>query len=191
MCAPARTHRAPGTDSVTEGGRQSQFGVTARWRSHAAPGAASLAAIRAVGGLSRTGAFAIAQSTSHMSDADLKAIAIYLKDQPGQGGIASDPVASAQSAMKMGAQIYADECSGCHATDGKGSAGLFPPLQRSAIVHQHDATSLLHVVLRGARSVATDGAPPGMPQFGWLLKDDEVAAVLTYIRKAGATPRRL
>jgi mono/diheme cytochrome c family protein len=45
---------------------------------------------------------------------------------------------------------------------------------------------LLHVVLRGARSVATDGAPtaPAMPQFGWLLKDDEVAAVLTYIRNS-------
>ena len=128
----------------------------------------------------------IAASTSHMSDADLKAIAIYLKDQPSQGGIVSDAVASAQSAMKMGAQIYADECSGCHATDGKGSAGLFPPLQRSAIVQQNDATSLLHVVLRGARSVATDGAPtaPAMPQFGWLLKDDEVAAVLTYIRNS-------
>ena len=44
----------------------------------------------------------------------------------------------------------------------------------------------MHVVLRGARSVATDQAPTGaaMPEFGWLLKDDEVAAVLTYIRNS-------
>jgi mono/diheme cytochrome c family protein len=192
-CAPARTYRAPGTDSVTEGGRQSQFGVTARWRSHAATG-------RCLFGRDSCGRRTKPHWRVRDRSVDLahercrsQSDCHLSQDQPGQGGIASDPVASAQSAMKMGAQVYADECSGCHATDGKGSAGLFPPLQRSAIVHQHDATSLLHVVLRGARSVATDGAPtaPGMPQFGWLLKDYEVAAVLTYIRKAGATPRRL
>ena len=44
----------------------------------------------------------------------------------------------------------------------------------------------MHVVLRGARSVATDKVPtaPGMPEFGWLLTDDQVAAVLTYIRNS-------
>jgi mono/diheme cytochrome c family protein len=126
----------------------------------------------------------IGQSTSHMNDADLKAIATYLKDQPGGGNDQADPPAPDQSAMKIGAKIYADECSGCHAADGKGSAGLFPPLGSSALVQQTDPTSLMHIVLRGARSVATDGAPtaPAMPQFAWLLKDDEVAAVLTYIR---------
>ena len=41
-------------------------------------------------------------------------------------------------------------------------------------------------MLRGARSVATDGAPtgPAMPAFGWLLTDDQVAAVTTFIRQA-------
>ena len=49
-----------------------------------------------------------------------------------------------------------------------------------------DPTSLMHIVLRGARGVATDRAPTGaaMPGFGWLLKDDEVAAVLTYVRNS-------
>ncbi len=97
-----------------------------------------------------------------------------------------DPARADQPAMKIGAKIYADECAGCHAANGKGSAGLFPPLAGSAIVQQIDPTSLLHVVLRGARSVATDRAPTAsaMPQFAWLLKDDEVAAVLTYIRNS-------
>jgi mono/diheme cytochrome c family protein len=127
----------------------------------------------------------IGASTSHMNDADLKAIATYLKDQSGQD-IQVDPPAADQPAMKMGAKIYADECAGCHAGNGKGSAGLFPPLEKSAIVQQIDPTSLLHVVLRGARSVATDREPTAaaMPQFAWLLKDDEVAAVLTYIRNS-------
>jgi mono/diheme cytochrome c family protein len=128
----------------------------------------------------------IGQSTSHMNDADLKAIATYLKDRSGPGDSQADPPAPDQSTMTVGAKIYADECSGCHVANGKGSAGLFPPLAGSALVQQTDPTSLMHVVLRGARSVATDGAPTAsaMPQFAWLLKDDEVAAVLTYIRNS-------
>ena len=88
--------------------------------------------------------------------------------------------------MKIGAAIYADECAGCHAANGKGASGLFPSLNGSPAVQQADPTTLLHVVLRGARSAATDGAPTGaaMPQFDWILNDDQVAAVLTYIRNA-------
>jgi mono/diheme cytochrome c family protein len=123
-------------------------------------------------------------STSHMSDADLKAIAAYLKDQSGQPQSASvDPD---QATLKTGAQIYADECSGCHSANGKGTIGIFPTLSGSAIVQQTDPTSLLHVVLRGARSVGTDQAPTAsaMPAFDWLLNDDQVAAVLTFIRNS-------
>ena len=145
-------------------------------------------------GHSRTGAATglmsetVGNSTSHMSDADLKAIAIYLKDQPGRGDNQQQdtPAVSNDSAVKGGGKIYADECAGCHIANGKGIAGLFPALDGSSMVQQIDPTSLLHVVLRGARSVATREAPTGaaMPQFGWLLNDDQVAAVLTYIRNS-------
>jgi len=122
-----------------------------------------------------------------MNEADLKAIAVYLKDQPGQStNDNQQPVVVNQDDMKRGVNIYADECAGCHGANGKGAAGLFPALDGSSIVQQLDPTSLMHVVLRGASSVATDKAPTGaaMPEFGWLLKDGEVAAVLTYIRNA-------
>lgn len=126
-------------------------------------------------------------STSHMSDADLRAIAVYLKDQPGaQPSASSSSSAPAQSAMKAGAQIYADECSGCHTRNGKGIANMFPSLNGSPAVQQTDPMTLLRIVLRGARSVATPAAPtaPGMPSFGWILNDDQVAAVLTYVRNS-------
>lgn len=123
-------------------------------------------------------------STSHMSDDDLKAIAVYLKDAPGEQE--SAPPAPDRSAMTAGAQIYADECSGCHTSTGKGIAGIFPALSGSPAVQQSDPTSLLHVVLRGARSAGTEKAPtaPAMPAFAWVLNDDQVAAVITYIRNA-------
>ena len=128
-------------------------------------------------------------STSKMSDADLTAIAVYLKDQngqPQQTAAADPPDPPDQRVMKSGAQIYADECSGCHGADGKGTAGLFPSLNGSPVVQQMDATTLLHVVLRGALSVGTKPAPtaPAMPQFGWILDNKDVAAVVTYIRNS-------
>ena len=121
-------------------------------------------------------------STSHMKESDLKAIAVYLKDSASQQESASsDPD---QAAMKAGAQIYADECSACHGADGKGNPGMFPSLNGSTAVQQIDPSSLLHVVLRGARSVGTASAPtaPAMPEFSWILQDGQIADVLTYIR---------
>jgi mono/diheme cytochrome c family protein len=126
----------------------------------------------------------ISYSSAHMTDADLRAIAIYLKDQPGQNE--APPPLPPEAVMKAGAQIYADQCSGCHTPNGAGTAGLFPTLAHSPVVQQVDPTSLLRVVLRGTRSVGTPSAPTAaaMPQFGWLLKDADVAAVLTYIRNS-------
>jgi mono/diheme cytochrome c family protein len=124
-------------------------------------------------------------STSHMRDDDVRSIALYLKDRHSQTASSnSDP--PDQSRMKAGAQIYADECSGCHAPSGKGTPGLFPSLNGTPMVHQADATTLIRVVLRGALSVATNQAPTGpeMPAFGWILSDDQVADVLTYIRNS-------
>jgi mono/diheme cytochrome c family protein len=132
-------------------------------------------------------------STSKMSDADLKAIATYLKDRPGdpshqpnQSQAVSAPLAADQASMKMGAQIYADQCSGCHTANGHGVPGLFPSLSGAPVVQQSDPTTLLHVVLRGALSVGTTPAPTAaaMPAFAWVLNDDQVAAVVTYIRNA-------
>jgi len=130
-------------------------------------------------------------STSKMSDDDLKAIATYLKDRPGdksnQAGASESTSSAPDSAtMKIGAQIYADECSGCHTGNAKGAAGLFPALAGTPVVQQSDPTTLIHVILRGALSVGTAQAPTGaaMPAFEWILNDDQVAALATYVRNS-------
>ena len=63
--------------------------------------------------------------------------------------------------------------------DGKGVPKLFPSLAQSSMVRSDDPTTLIRIVLRGARSVATATEPtaPGMPSFGWQLDDAQVAAV--------------
>ncbi|MEH2479966.1 mono/diheme cytochrome c family protein [Nitrobacteraceae bacterium AZCC 2146] len=129
---------------------------------------------------------AITHSTSQMSDADIAAIATYLKDSGAGGGSKPTPVAAGDNAMRAGAAIYKDGCAACHKDNGGGEAQLFPKLAGSALVQSDDPTTLAHVVLSGTRAVSTVGAPtaPAMPAFDWRLTDAQVAAVLTYIRNS-------
>jgi mono/diheme cytochrome c family protein len=128
----------------------------------------------------------ITLSSSQMSDADLAAIATYLKDLPSQTGSPPTPVSASDPRMTAGGAIYVDECSACHGMDGKGVPFLFPSLAESPNVRSADPVSLIRVLIEGARSVATADEPtgPGMPSFAWKLSDDEAAAVLTYIRNS-------
>ena len=128
----------------------------------------------------------IVHSTSQMTDADLRAVAIYLKDRPAQGGESPNPVSGKDSTMRAGEAIYLDNCAACHTSAGTGIPQLFPALKGSPSVQSTDPASLIRVVLRGAQSVATDAAPtaPSMPALGSKLSDDEVAAVVTYIRNS-------
>jgi mono/diheme cytochrome c family protein len=133
----------------------------------------------------------ISLSSSHWTDADLDAVATYLKDMAPVNA-AGTPLDASTPVMKAGGAIYADVCSACHGPDGKGAPNLFPALADSANVRSNDAASLIRITLEGARSVATPKEPtaPAMPAFGWQLSDDQIAAVLTYIRNSwgGAAP---
>jgi mono/diheme cytochrome c family protein len=128
----------------------------------------------------------ISLSSSQMADADLTAIATFLKSLPGQTGSPPAPLSASDPAMVAGGAIFADECSACHGADGKGVPYLFPSLGGSPNVRSTDPASLIRVLLEGARSVGTAGEPtsPGMPSFAWKLTDSEAAAVLTYVRNS-------
>jgi mono/diheme cytochrome c family protein len=124
-------------------------------------------------------------STAHMTDSDLNAIATYLKSLPGKTEQAS-PLSTNDPTMAAGAAIYRDQCSACHGLDGKGISELFPSIADSSMVRSDDPTTSIRIVLRGARSVGTSAQPtaPGMPSYGRQLDDNEVAAVLTYMRNS-------
>mgnify|MGYP001168690616 CR=1 FL=1 len=130
----------------------------------------------------------VALSTSQMTVDDLSAIATYLKDLPGEaqeaGGNASSAVEGAVA--KAGEAIYVDQCAACHRTSGEGVPHFFPPLKGNANAQQGDPTSVVRVILEGARSVPTDARPTplSMPAFNWKLSDEQVAAVATYIRNS-------
>ena len=129
---------------------------------------------------------AVTHSTSHLTDADLRAMAVYLKSLPPGGGTLPQPISADEPKMLQGSAIYYNQCVACHGAQGQGIEGLFPRLAGAPAVQQGQATSLIRVVLEGARAVGTAGAPtaPAMPSFVWKLSDDDVAAVVTYIRNA-------
>ncbi|HDS1737201.1 cytochrome c [Pseudomonas sp. BP8] len=134
----------------------------------------------------------VEHSMQHMTDADLTAIARYLKTLPPSNPDDTPHVYDKQVTdalwngddSKPGASVYIDNCAACHRTDGQGYTRVFPALAGNPVVQTQDATSLIHVVLAGATVPATHTAPSNltMPGFGWRLSDQEVAEVVNFIR---------
>lgn len=128
----------------------------------------------------------VMNSTQHLSDADLTAIATYLKDIPAQQIDESQPRDVPGTVMDRGKALYVDQCMGCHMADGKGQKNTFPPLAGSAPIQAAKPQTLIQVVLGGDRMANPPLRPTGlgMPAFDWKLSDQDVADVLTYIRNA-------
>ena len=131
------------------------------------------------------------RSTQYLSDADLGAIASYLKDLP---GVTAQPVMrSATNAtrrdagtMARGQKIYDQRCAYCHGDQGQGEPGAFPPLAGNRAVNMAQTANLTQVIAHGGYLPSTQGNPRpyGMPPFGQALDAADVAAVLTFIRGA-------
>lgn len=135
-------------------------------------------------------------STQFLSDADLHAIAHYLKSLPGdpsRDGKAWSYDASttamltpAKRAGNPGAQLYAAKCSFCHATDGKGQAPWVPPLAGATSSLVPDAASQINVVLNGSSRIIANGMPDSyrMPPYRAQLSDKQITQVLNFVRGA-------
>jgi len=128
----------------------------------------------------------VENSTSKMPEADLKAIAVYLKERGAEGPPASAALLSSDARMKIGEAVFVDTCAACHKRSGEGVAHLFPRLAGNVIATQDDPASLIRIIITGGRGAATDATPtaPAMPSLGYRLGDEQVAAVVTYVRNS-------
>lgn len=129
----------------------------------------------------------VLHSTQHLQDADLAAMATYLKALPAAPVRAAAPAApvSAQVANR-GAKLYEQHCAQCHGERGEGIAGAYPPLAGNRAVTLGNTSNLVQIVLNGGFAPATAGNPRpyGMPPFVLQLNDADTAAVLSHIRNA-------
>ena len=126
----------------------------------------------------------VVNSTSQMSDADVRAIAVYLKDLPAgapEPAVSSPPPAQ----MANGEKIYRGACVACHELDGSSAPRIYPPLPGNANLQSADPSSTLRIILDGAESVTTPRAPNkgSMPAYP-KLSDQDIADVATYIRNS-------
>ena len=127
----------------------------------------------------------VVNSTSRMSDGDVRAIAIYLKDLP--EGVREPKVARPPpSQMAAGEKLYNGACIACHEKDGSGAPRIYPPLPGNANLQSADALSTLRIILDGAETVTTPRAPNtgSMPAYAAKMTDQEIADVTNYIRNA-------
>lgn len=128
------------------------------------------------------------RSTQHLSDADLTAMATYLKKLPDSTPTSAEAPSPRRDAgaLERGARLYDQRCAYCHGDAGQGAPGAFPPLAGNRAVNLETPVNLIQMVRQGGYLPATAGNPRpfGMPPFGHVLDDNEIADVLTYVRSA-------
>lgn len=101
----------------------------------------------------------------------------YGADMQSSGPVEVDMVA-------LGKGVYTRNCLACHQSDGKGLPNVYPPLVDSNWVQDNPAR-IIKVVLSGLGGpVEVDGKQFNnqMTPFGGVLSDQQIAAVLTYVR---------
>ncbi|OLL31669.1 alcohol dehydrogenase [Burkholderia sp. SRS-W-2-2016] len=137
----------------------------------------------------------VEDSTQYLSDADLDAIAGYLKSLPprapsGYFNARSEAARQTAQALKTGdverpgAGIYASFCARCHQMDGGGVPNKYPRLAGNPAVLSASSESLVRLLVEGGGSAHTQTGPESrkMPSFAGKLTDTEMARVLTFVR---------
>ena len=152
---------------------------------------------------------AIDHSLKHLSDADLNAIAHYVKGVPAirdkadtqpvtQWGKAGDELASIrgvplpQNLNKMsGAQLYDAQCASCHQAKGEGSFdGSLPPLFHNSVTGRSNSNNLVMAILDGVERQDGKGSHAGhlMPAFRQALSDEQIVTLGNYVQKMYGNP---
>jgi mono/diheme cytochrome c family protein len=131
----------------------------------------------ALGPMSET----INDSLKYLTDADLHAIAAYLKSVSAQQSYQPVVNANAQAPRSTSSNAYLSHCAFCHGVGGQGIAGQIPALAGNGAVTTEGPENVIRVVLGGLP--ASHGMHP-MPAVGAELTDQDVADIVNYVRTA-------
>ena len=111
--------------------------------------------------------------------------------KPGFGPTVAPLTPAEQVRYEAGSEVYKNICQACHQPDGRGQDRVAANLIDSELALAPAAVTA-RILLNGK-----EGAIGLMPPIGAVLSDDQIAAVLTYIRRdmgpdrhAGSNPRR-
>lgn len=148
---------------------------------------------------------AVEHSFSQMTNADIDAIATYIKTVPAVSDAAagaSKPRSAwgapatdvnrlrgvALSEQLDPARLYLGNCATCHQAHGQGSPdGYYPPLFHNSTVGASNPGNLVQVILHGVHRKAGNN-DIGMPAFATHLTDAQVAALTNYVTTQFGNP---
>ena len=152
---------------------------------------------------------AIDHSLKHLSDADLNAIAHYIKSVPAirdkadmkpvtQWGQAGDELSSIRGVplpqnlnTMSGAQLYDAQCASCHQAKGEGSFdGSLPPLFHNSATGRGNSNNLVMAILDGVERQDGKGSHAGhlMPAFRQTLSDEQIVTLGNYVQRMYGNP---
>jgi mono/diheme cytochrome c family protein len=122
---------------------------------------------------------------SHLSDDDIHAMALYLRDSSSAQQLGAKAGARAAAALpddlSSGKAVFEGNCISCHRADGRGASATVPALAGNDAIAARDPDNVESSVLEGFDPQGTWGA---MPSFAGLLDDAQIAAVANYVRHA-------
>jgi mono/diheme cytochrome c family protein len=126
----------------------------------------------------------IANSLRFLTDADVAAMAVYIKGLAASGESTQATLTDAERAT--GQALYEKHCEECHLASGRGGFRKAPPVAGSLIVQAANAASLANIILYGAHMSAEISASlyawEDMPAFKDKLTDVEVSQLLNFLR---------
>lgn len=152
---------------------------------------------------------AIDHSLAHLTEADLQAIAVYVKSVPAVHDAADDaPVhARGQATDGMaylrgdtlpadpdrmsGPQLFDAHCTTCHQAKGEGSFdGGLPALFHNTALGRSQGNNLVMVMLDGIQREqhGTEAMETRMPAFRKVLSDQQIATLATYLTATYGNP---
>lgn len=100
-------------------------------------------------------------------------------NRPAPVVIVAPLTADQQKQFTAGAEIYKGLCIGCHQEDGKGKDKIGANLVDSPYVKNADPNAIIRVLLSGK-----EGTIGLMPPVGGTYSDDQIASVLTFVRRS-------
>jgi mono/diheme cytochrome c family protein len=119
-------------------------------------------------------------STGKLTDADLLAMATYLKSIPASSSLSNDRK-KVDASYLAGTKLYIENCSGCHQSSGRGITGVIPPLAGNPVVMAAQPNDIIKVMIRGIQR--RDGYI-AMPAFASRLNDQEILDIANYVRSS-------